>query len=123
MRFKVCDLHGPILSVGCFTEMHDDRTAWLDGYEMKLMKQNRRWALKCQFQRSFPSHCCVWKSKYLIPVSGPMAAVPVVPGGLASNADVEAVSEPDGVGGIEVGMDLVELGTRGPETLSDGGRT
>ena len=53
---KVRDVHGPTLSVGRFTEMHDDRTSWFTnraavlrsqaGHEMKLMEQNRHWVLK-----------------------------------------------------------------------------
>ena len=48
-----------------------------------------------------------------MPVSGPLAAVfvfPVALVGLTSNADIEAVAEPDGAGGIEVGVYLVEPG-------------
>ena len=59
-------------------------------------------------------------------VLGPMSAVlvvPVVSGGLAWNAENEAVAEQDGSGGFEVGVDFVELGmsdtTRGPDTRLD----
>ena len=64
LRFKVRDEHDSILPVGRFTEVHDDRAAWLtnknaflrfeSGHDMKLMKQNRHWILK-MFIRAFMS--------------------------------------------------------------------
>ena len=58
-----------------------------------------------------------------MPVSGPMAADFLVPGDrLVSNAEIEAVAEPVGAGGIEVDMNFVEPGmpntSRGPDTPS-----
>ena len=72
---KVSDVHGPILSVGCFTEMYDDRTAWFANknaflrfegrHEVERMKQNRHWRVKCSYLRSCQSPS-VWKGRWFL---------------------------------------------------------
>merc|ERR1712194_1006008 len=133
----VCDVHGAILSVGKFTEKHDDRTAWFtqndaylqfeDEHRMELAKENRHWVLKCTF-----SPPASWKGDYIsglqddfgmdiaepahdavgggIKVSKEAILADTLPGGTTEPAH-DAVG-----GGIEVLNETIVA-----ETLPDGG--
>ena len=128
--FKVCDVHGPILSVGRFTEKHSNRRALFshdcaalfceDGYKMELVRESRHWVLQCTVVNR------PWKGSLLVPLLDAEAGsrdvrASLVPG--QSNEEILAGAQPDGAVGIEPMMDLVEPGTavemRGPETPSE----
>merc|ERR1712086_742398 len=121
IEFAVCDVHGAILSVGKFTEKHDNRTAWFtqndaylqfeDEHRMELAKENRHWVLKCTF-----SPPASWKGDYISGLQDDFGMDIAEPAHVAVGGGTTEPAHDAVGGGIEVSNEAILA-----ETLPDGG--